>query len=308
MIEHFLAALLLTRGVMAPHPVVTPDAGTTQKLSPELAKEPVQISGDQFEIQGKANTATYSGHVKVLVPNKGATLQCDKLVAHYTSAQEVSRIECIGNAEATQGDKWARGDRADFDNTSGIVVITGNPQARQGGSEVTGDRFVIDLVGDTLKGEAVKTIAAPTTPMGDRGKLPVQIVGDRFEVQGRKNTASWSGRVRVRRGPTQITCDRLVAHYGEDQQLRSAECVGNATAIDGDKWAHGERAVYDVPQGLITVTGNPEAKQGPNRMTATKFVIDLPGDTIRGDNVKMQVETGPGGMKLPQGPKKDGAP
>lgn len=302
MIEHFLAALLLTRGVLAPKP--PPDAGVTAQkpVTAALATEPVQISGDRFEIHGKENTATYSGHVLVKVERKNATLQCDQLIAHYTAKQDVERIECVGGVEASQGDKWAKGDRADFDNTNGTIVVTGNPEARQGASRVTGERFVIDLVKDTLRGENVKTLAVQT---GAEKKVPVQIVGDVFEVQGKKNTASWSGHVKVKRGPTNINCERLTAHYGEDQQVRRAECAGNATAQDGDKWARGERAVYDVPQGLITITGNPEAKQGPNRMTGTRFVIDLPQDTIRGDNVRMQVETGPGGVKLP---KKGGAP
>ena len=62
-----------------------------------------------------------------------------------------------------------------------------------------------------------------------------------------------------------------------------------ASGQDGDKWAAGERADYDVPRGLITVTGNPRARQKDNHMKATKFIIDLPADVIRGENVELIV-------------------
>lgn len=304
MIERFLAAFLLSQGG-GPSEVQPQksDGGTqTTPLTAALKSVPVKISGDKFVIQAKENLATYSGNVVAI--RADATLKCDTLIAHYTSTQDVSSVECAGRAEATQGDKWATGERADFDNTKGIIVVTGKPQAKQGASRVEGERFTIDLTRDTIRGEKVKTIAAQADPKGKR--VPVEITGDVIDVQGRKNTATWTGRVKVKRGPTNMVCDRLVVHYGEDEQIKRAECVGHAEASDGEKWAAGERADYDVNTGDIVVTGNPRARQGPNSMKATKFIIDLPKDVIRGDNVEMIVDpdTVPKPKDDKKGPKK----
>src|SRR5258708_34702889 len=118
------------------------DAGV-KAPSPVTAKHPLDISSDHLHGEGKKQELLWQGHVKV---KRGTTLiTCDRLVAHYTQAQEVKRVECDGNVEVIDQDKWAKGDHADFDNITGILIVTGNPEAKQGANHVQGPTAVFSL-------------------------------------------------------------------------------------------------------------------------------------------------------------------
>jgi lipopolysaccharide export system protein LptA len=80
-----------------------PDAGTSRGVSPKDMKYPVVIHSDNLEILEKKQTAIWSGHAKV--KRDTTDLRCDRLIAHYTKDQEVTRIECLGNVEVFDGDK-----------------------------------------------------------------------------------------------------------------------------------------------------------------------------------------------------------
>lgn len=163
MIEYFLMAFLSAgaqdAGTSTPSAAATAQGQTpsTQPapVSPAEFKNPVNITADRFEIQGKRQEAVWSGNVKAI---RGRTvLLCERLIAHYTKTQEIRRIECIGGVEATHGDMWARGERADFDNVAGILVVTGSPRARKGPNAMTGSRITFDVTRDTILVEQAKT-------------------------------------------------------------------------------------------------------------------------------------------------------
>jgi lipopolysaccharide export system protein LptA len=86
------------------------------------------------------------------------TVTCDRLVGHYLGkdAQQVTRLECFGNVEAISGDRWARGDHADYDTVKELLVVTG----------MKGDlvRFYVDS--DLIEVERVKGI------LESKGKEP----------------------------------------------------------------------------------------------------------------------------------------
>lgn len=155
MIEFFLMAFLA-----GPQPARggagAPDAGTPPAVSPATFKRPVEITADKLEIAGKRNEAIWSGHVRA---KRGPTrLKCDRLIAHYTGAQEVTRIECVGGVEVEDGDRWAKGDRADFDNVAGVLVVTGSPEARQGPNHMRGTQVTFRVDKDVLEVENAQAI------------------------------------------------------------------------------------------------------------------------------------------------------
>jgi lipopolysaccharide export system protein LptA len=156
MIEYFLMAFFAAGGQDAG--TSSPSAGSAQQrgVAPADFKNPVHITADRFEIQGKRQQAVWIGRVKAV---RGRTvLNCERLIAHYTKKQEITRIECVGQVEATHGDMWARGERADFDNVTGMLVVTGSPQARKGSNEMKGSRVTFDVARDTILVENAQTV------------------------------------------------------------------------------------------------------------------------------------------------------
>lgn len=118
-----------------------PDAGTFTR--------PIEVFADRLQVQGKHRQATWTGHVRA---TRGRTLlRCDRMIAHYRNGEEIARLECLGNVEVEDGNKWAKGERADFDNDTGILVVTGKPEAREGRNYMRGERIVFDVNKDTVE-------------------------------------------------------------------------------------------------------------------------------------------------------------
>jgi lipopolysaccharide export system protein LptA len=67
---------------------------------------------------------------------------------------------------------------------------------------------------------------------------------------------------------------------------------------DGEKWARGDRAEFDNVRGVLVVTGNPEARQGPNFMRGTKVTFVVGKDTLEVENARTVFETERGVPKL----------
>ncbi len=145
--------------------------------------------------------------------------------------------------------------------------------------------------------------AAPAKGSPDSGlktspvspKYPLLIDAKHLNIQGKKQEALWRGNVKVTRGPTNIFCDRLVAHYTEQQEVRRIRCYGNVEVFSEDKWAKGDQADFDNVTGILIVTGSPEAKQGANHVRGTKVTFSVDEDTIEVDNATALLKKPPEG-------------
>ena len=139
--------------------------------------------------------------------------------------------------------------------------------------------------------------------VSSQGANPVDIASDDLEIFDKKHVAFWVGHVKAKSGTTDISCDRLTAHYTKGDEITTIECVGNAEVQDGDKWARGERADFDNRTGVLVVTGSPEAKQGTTHVQGTKVVFYRDKDTIRVENARTVFQSGSDGAKPPKGKK-----
>lgn len=111
------------------------DAGSAA-FEAEGPKRPVRIRAPHFKIFGKESRAVYSGGV--VATRDDTRLTCRELTAYYDAQGQVRRLVCVGDVVATDGDKWARGQRATFDNVGAILEVTGKPEARQGPNRARG--------------------------------------------------------------------------------------------------------------------------------------------------------------------------
>ncbi len=125
--------------------------------------QPILIDSKQLRIEGKKQQALWYGHVKAV---RGTThLSCDRMLTHYTKTQQITRVECDGHVEVTDGDKWGRGEHADFDNLTGILVVTGSPEAKQGENHVLGTKVTFNVDKDTIEVENARALVE-STPQG----------------------------------------------------------------------------------------------------------------------------------------------
>ncbi|GMU00277.1 hypothetical protein KH5H1_43970 [Corallococcus caeni] len=164
--------------------------------------------------------------------------------------------------------------------------------------------------GATPAAPAANTPAAPPTapgtslaPTGLRN--PVDLSAD--HVTGDRNQAVLTGNVVVKHQTMDIRCDKMTGYYNATRQVTRVVCAGNVRAVDGDRQARGERADYDVPSGVLVVTGSPEARQGNTYLTGTKVRLILGNERLEVENARILVDS-PSTTAVPGTRKKAPAP
>lgn len=286
----------------------TPDGGTPPQ-PPSLAgaplTRPVTIAADKLEILGKQNQAIWSGHVRA--QRDEALLTCDRLTAAYATPENIKRLTCAGGVKVVEGERSASGDQADFDNVTGVLELTGAPQAKLGPNEMQGSKVTFDVGKDTLRVDQARTTfestpgKSPVATTVAGFKRPIVIQSTRLDVHNGRRQATWVGKVRARHDDMLLTCDRLVASYTAEQEIRRMSCIGNVQVEDGETWARGERADFDPDRGTVVVTGSPEARQGGNHLKASRVTFRIGSDVLEIDNAQAIIRTSPSGA--PQPPK-----
>ena len=112
------ALLLLALGLS----VQAADGGVPRQA---LRGKKVVVTSDTLEVLAKHNRAVYRGHVTAT--RDTTVIRSETMTVFYLpGAQDISRLQAEGQVEITDGDRWARGDQADYDNATGVLVVTGN--------------------------------------------------------------------------------------------------------------------------------------------------------------------------------------
>lgn len=125
----------------------------------EPADQKLTIDADLLTFEGPKNEARWTGHVKA-VKGKTTLLTPDLLAISGTNG-EVTRVKARGGAEVTEADRWARGQFADYDVEAGRLVVTGNPQARDGKVRMKGTKVTFLSGTEFLEVENATTIITP---------------------------------------------------------------------------------------------------------------------------------------------------
>ena len=141
------------------------------KNSDSAAKEPILISADHMEMDQKRNVIRYQGNVVAV--RGDVTLKSDTLTATYDPvAKRIADVVAEGKLVVTQGDRTATGNKAVFDSRTNTVILTGDPEVRQGNSQVSGSRIIMYINEDrgVVEGgkERVKAVIYPEE-LGSKG-------------------------------------------------------------------------------------------------------------------------------------------
>lgn len=130
----------------------------------------------------------------------------------------------------------------------------------------------------------------------------INITSERFEIMPNAERAIWSGSVVAERDDMRISCDKLTAEFGERRKIKSVLCEGNVHMVQrqgargpqkksADREAWGERAYFDNQRALVTVTGNPEAREGQSRIQGEKVLFYVDEDRVVVEKPRMVLET-----------------
>ncbi len=120
------------------------------------------------------------------------------------------------------------------------------------------------------------------TLMGDAHdrSLPIEITANSLEVRQDQEAAIFRGEVRAIQGELRLTADELVVHYRQGVDVVEAaisriDARGRVFFSTPGETAQGDQGVYDVNDGVITLTGSVVLTRGKNVIRGERLVIDL---------------------------------
>ena len=91
------------------------------------------------------------------------------------------------------------------------------------------------------------------------------------------------GRAEATQGGNRFRADTLTLVSGEGGDLQRAEASGTVYFVTPDQSMRGDRAVYNLGNGEIVVTGNVILTQGKNVLTGSRLVYNINTETARMD-------------------------
>ena len=130
--------------------------------------QPITVTSRTLEYDYKQNVVVYRGAVRA--EQGDVHLTSDELTIHLASGEapaekpepgkktdapasdsplggrvQLREIVATGNVRIDQGERWATGGRAVFDQTKRILLLTGDPVLHDGPNQIAGDRVVVYL-------------------------------------------------------------------------------------------------------------------------------------------------------------------
>jgi lipopolysaccharide export system protein LptA len=225
----------------------TPDSGrSSSSVDLGAGSGPIDITSDNgIEMQQSEKVYIATGNA---VAKRGdRTLYGDTLMAYYrdvpnSSDTEIWRIVADGHVRITTPTETIEGDHGVYD---------------------------LDLKTAVMTGGHLKL----TTPKD------VVTARDALEWYDEKQVAVARGNAVGVRDDRQIRADILTAQIstapGEDQRISIVNGDGHVIASRPDSIGVGDKGVYDLDSGLVTLTGHVTVSHGNNTMRGEYGVVDL---------------------------------
>lgn len=151
------AAWILHAGIIAADPA---GGGKTPLAVPGIRKDqPITVSAAMLEYDYKQNVVVYRGNVQAAQGD--VHLRSDELTIRLARAEgsngddpptaslggrvQLREIVAAGHVRIDQGERWATGGRAVFDQDRRILVLSEDPVLHDGPNQIAGDRVVVYL-------------------------------------------------------------------------------------------------------------------------------------------------------------------
>jgi len=138
---------------MQPAAAAQPLAGAPSD-SADAALPEVKIDADTMRVMGQEHRAVFTG--KVRVTRGEDRLDCLRLTVHYDAKGAVESFVADGKVRMTRGNRRLRADRAELDNRTNIVTLTGDPVMEEGRNVIRGEVMRYDVAADEIEVQHAK--------------------------------------------------------------------------------------------------------------------------------------------------------
>lgn len=106
---------------------------------------PIDVASDRIEVQDRADRAIFVGNVHV--KQDELTLDTARLTVAYSSSGgvQIDRLDASGGVTVRSPSETAKGEFGIYDLDRKLITLVGNVALTRGGSQINGQRLVIDL-------------------------------------------------------------------------------------------------------------------------------------------------------------------
>jgi lipopolysaccharide export system protein LptA len=121
--------------------------------------------------------------------------------------------------------------------------------------------------------------------------VEIIIESDSLELRIKEKTVVFSENVTAQREDLTIECDKMRVYYIEsengDVDINKILATGHVKITRaGDLSGTAEKAVYDLVEETVTLTGKPVIKQGKNSLKGSMLIYHFKDDSISGTDIK----------------------
>lgn len=109
----------------------------------------------------------------------------------------------------------------------------------------------------------------------DFGKLPTNITSDTLTLHAKNRIFVYKGNVVVTQGDMKLTSNEIEGNYNEQNQIQKIVAKGDVVITKQDIEATSQRAIYDAVSSIVTLTDNPQLKQGESVLIADRIKVLL---------------------------------
>lgn len=205
---------------------------------------PVEISAAQ-SLEWNRRAKTYTARKDAIAKQGDMQVKSDTMTAHYddvNGATDITKLVALGGVQISSPPYIAFGDRAEYDVTRQIAVLTG----------------------DHLR------MVTPEEVLTAREKI---------EFNAATNKLSAIGSAKAQRGTDSLSSDRLDAFFATDangkmvlQRITADSAVTIRTARET---VTGSKGVYDAASGKAVLTGKVRIHQGDSWIAGDKAEVNL---------------------------------
>jgi lipopolysaccharide export system protein LptA len=109
----------------------------------------------------------------------------------------------------------------------------------------------------------------------DFGKLPTNITSDTLTLHAKNRVFVYKGNVVVTQGDMKLTSNEIEGNYNEQNQIQKIVAKGDVVITKQEIEATSQRAIYDAVSSIVTLTDNPQLKQGESILIADRIKVLL---------------------------------
>lgn len=222
-------------------------------------KDPIEISAENG-IEWKRDTRTYTARGNALAQQGGTSIAADTLIAYLDDQDELSHWEAIGNVKIQTSQSTSYGDRAQYQESSRLLVLTGRN---------------LKVVTDN------QTVTARDQIEYWRDKDVVVAKGAVVIVRPQKNTT--------------IHSDEATAYFrdkvddpatpedetGDGSEIYQVEAEGHVRVDRKEQTAFSQHLAYNPDTEIAVLTGNVVIHSKDNTYRGARAELDLKNDISR---------------------------